>query len=262
MYLLNEGSSGLVDYLRQEVTFDGEVAAGARGRAVRRVQEWLSLHGHGLAIDGGYGAITAEVVAAFQSGESLPPTGKVDEATHARLVEPLRQALSPQTLSDHSLRTAVLSYAQAHLALHPLEIGGQNRGPWVRAYVNGNEGTDWPWCAGFVTLILRQACEALGIQTPPIRGSVSCDTLAAQAKSAGLFVSEAQARKDGVPAGSIFLVRRTDSDWTHTGFVLEAEALLFRTIEGNSNDAGEREGYEVCSNSRGYAGKDFIVLPS
>lgn len=261
MYLLNEGSSGLAEYLRQELFLEGELAAGSRGRAVKRVQEWLSLHGHGLAIDGAYGAITAEVVAGFQEGASLPATGRVDEATFARLVEPLRQALSPQTLPSRSLNATLLSYARAHLAQQPLEIGGQNRGPWVRAYVDGNEGSDWPWCAGFVTLIMRQACEALGIRTP-IRGSVSCDTLAAQAQSNGLFVSEADARRRGVPAGSIFLVRRTDSDWTHTGFVLEPDALLFRTIEGNSNDAGTHEGYEVCSNSRGYAGKDFIVLQS
>lgn len=261
MYLLRDGASGLADYLRQEVFLAQPLAAGSRGQAARRVQEWLSLHGHRLAIDGLYGAITAEVVAEFQTSASLPPTGAVDAATFARLSRPLQQALSPLSMASRSLRATVVRYAQSHLAQRPLEIGGQNRGPWVRAYMDGHNGTEWAWCAGFVTFILRQACETLGIAMP-IEGSVSCDTLAAQAKRAGLFLAEADARKSGVPEGSIFLVRRTSSDWTHTGIVLDPRELLFRTVEGNSNDSGDREGYEVCSNSRGYAGKDFIVLPS
>jgi hypothetical protein len=49
-------------------------------------------------------------------------------------------------------------------------------------------------------------------------------------------------------------------DWVHTGLVLSAGKETFETIEGNTNDAGDREGYEVCRRVRGYKGKDFIVL--
>jgi hypothetical protein len=60
--------------------------------------------------------------------------------------------------------------------------------------------------------------------------------------------------------GRIFLVRWTPTDWTHTGFVAEAQPDLFTTIEGNTNDDGEREGHEVCRLSRGYKNKDFILI--
>ena len=63
-----------------------------------------------------------------------------------------------------------------------------------------------------------------------------------------------------VMGGSIFLVRRTPTDWTHTGLVTDAVPVAFDTIEGNTNDDGDREGFEVCSRSRGYASKDFITL--
>ena len=126
-------------------------------------------------------------------------------------------------------------------------------------YMDGKDGAEWAWCAGFVTFVLRQACESLGLRMP-IAGSVSCDSLAAQAKVKGLFLSRDEARTRAVPPGSLFLVRRTDSDWTHVGIVERTEPLLFHTVEGNSNDAGDREGYEVCSISRGYADKDFILL--
>ena len=46
--------------------------------------------------------------------------------------------------------------------INPREIGGQNMGPWVRLYMDGREGAEFPWCAGFVCFVLAQACEAMG----------------------------------------------------------------------------------------------------
>ncbi len=47
---------------------------------------------------------------------------------------------------------------------------------------------------------------------------------------------------------------------TRHGIVLRAAEEVFETIEGNTNDEGSREGYEVCQRVRGYPGKDFIVF--
>ena len=55
-------------------------------------------------------------------------------------------------------------------------------------------------------------------------------------------------------------VRRTSTDWTHTGLVTAFGDELFHTVEGNTNDEGSREGYEVCARMRGYGSKDFIML--
>ena len=127
--------------------------------------------------------------------------------------------------------------------------------------MRGREGADWAWCAGFVTFVMAQATESMNVAMP-IEGSFSCDSLAAQARTAGLFVAEREAMEKAVAPGSVFLVRRTATDWTHTGIVAQAADGTFDTIEGNTNDDGHREGFEVCSRSRGFKGKDFIRLTS
>ena len=107
---------------------------------------------------------------------------------------------------------------------------------------------------------MEQTYELLD-QPTPLEGSFSCDWFAASAKARELFVAEADATPETVPDGSFFLVRRMATDWTHIGLVTETEDILFHTIEGNTNDEGSREGFEVCSHRRGYSSKDFVVLP-
>jgi hypothetical protein len=89
----------------------------------------------------------------------------------------------------------------------------------------------------------------------PITPSFSCDELAASAKTRGKFVS----RNEAAP-GCLFLVRRTPTDWTHTGIVVSTNDETFRTIEGNTNDDSGREGYEICLRTRGYGKMDFIRI--
>lgn len=239
----------------RELELEREVGRGDEGLDVRRVQEWLNLRGYGLSIDGDFGRVTADVVMRYQRAHRLRPTGSVGARTFASLVSPMTSALRKQKRKPSRLAAAVLACAGAHLAQHPREVGGPNRGPWVRLYMNGVEGQ--PWCAGFVSFVLSQAAAAARVPMP-IAGSVSCDELAAQARAKDILVTEDH--RAALRGGVIFLVRRTPTDWTHTGFVAEARPDLFTTIEGNTNDDGEREGYEVCKLSRGYKNKNFILI--
>jgi hypothetical protein len=259
MHILNGNGGSLADWIRREVEFEQDVAEGQRGPAVRRVQEWLTFHGCGVAIDADFGGVTKRAVQKFQGQVGFPASGIVDRQTFTRLVQPMRSVLSLTPTRTNSLEQVVIDSARLHLAQHPIEIGGQNRGPWVRLYMEGREGTDWAWCAGFVTFVVRQAVELMNRQMP-IAGSFSCDSLASQARSAGLFVSEGEATPGVMDPGTIFLVKRTPTDWTHTGFVTHLERTAFDTIEGNTNDDGHREGFEVCARSRGFKDKDFIRL--
>ena len=247
-------------WARRELEFPGEIRGGSRGKPVRVVQEWLSYHRFPTSIDGGFGSATELAVKDFQKARGLRVSAVVDEKTHAALVQPLMDALEPIDPGGKSLPQLVLAYARRHAALHPIELGGANAGPWVRLYMEGNQGEAWAWCAGFVTFLMKQAC-AFSSLPMPIAGSPSCDSLAAQAKAAGCLVRETDLNRSGRPAAAcVFLVRRTPTDWVHTGLVSKFEDDAFRTIEGNTNDSGSREGFEAIERARSYASKDFITL--
>jgi peptidoglycan hydrolase-like protein with peptidoglycan-binding domain len=241
--------------------FDGEIASGARGARARLVQEWLCLHGHNVAVDGKFGPASAAATRDFQRTHALHPTGVVDEPTFDALVTPLRVAtrtLTPQP--GATLGRMVVAYAEQHLSQHPREVGGQNMGPWVRLYMDGHQGAQWPWCAGFATYVLRQAAASLDVRMPVVR-SYSCDVLATDATRAACFCGgTAPDRPQRLTPGSLFLVRRTRTDWEHVGIVTQVDGDVFQTIEGNTNDCGDREGYEVCRRMRGFEKKDFVVI--
>ena len=200
--------SGLGRWIRDEVEFSGTIKKGKRGLAARRVQEWLNLSDFAVAIDDDFGQVTQATVTDFQAANKLPRTGDVDQATWDTLVRPMTDVLLYPAKAGGNLSQEVTSAAQRHLAVHPREVGGQNRGPWVRLYMNGNEGTDWPWCAGFATFLLNQASEISGIAMP-IAGSVSCDSLAAQGTMANVFLPGSNSSPNAITPGSLFLCRRT-----------------------------------------------------
>ncbi|HEX9630832.1 MAG TPA: peptidoglycan-binding protein [Gemmatimonadales bacterium] len=243
-----------------ELVLDQPCARGSKGARVRMIQEWLTLHRLAVVIDGDYGPATQEAVRRFQRHSGLGVTGTVDRKTYTGLVAPMAAALAPIAPGGRSLRRLVVAYARQHLRAGPREVGGQNAGPWVRLYMDGNQGVQWPWCAGFACFVLRQACAALAAPTP-IQPSFSCDSLAASARVRGVFVPKAShGTAPPVRAGAFFLNRRTETDWDHTGIVLRVRNDGFDTIEGNTNDEGSREGYEVCRRVRGYGGKDFVRI--
>lgn len=238
---------------------------GSKGPSVREVQEWLCLHGILIQVDGdrsggGFGLATEAAVKAFQKTMGCEQTGIVDKKTWDFLAAPLNRAVSPvRPLA--TLPQTVVAVARHHLVEHPREVGGQNMGPWVRHYMGGRQGPAWPWCAGFVCAVVRQA--ALAHEAPmPIPDTVSCDDLAKGARLLVGVVSGASGRPVEATDGSVFLLRHRTrkNDWIHTGIVTRFHGSHFETIEGNTNDEGSREGYEVCKRIRAYGRSDFSVI--
>jgi hypothetical protein len=244
-----------------ELELDRVYRRGDQGRGVKRIQEWLSLGDFAVAVDGDFGAATEAALKRFQAKAGLAVTGVADAATYERLVAPMKAATAAIPAQGRSLGALVVAYASQHLRQRPREIGGENRGPWVRLYMDGNEGTAWPWCAGFATFCLQQAAKTLGAPMP-VERTFSCDLLASFGREKSRLVSTLTAPPDRtrIHPGSLFLRRRTANDWEHTGIVVEVDEETFQTIEGNTNDEGSREGYEVCARTRGFKNMDFVLL--
>lgn len=237
----------------EELVFPGPLSKGASGAGVKRLQEWLTINQFKVAIDGSFGAATATVLNVFSGNPVL------DEKTWITLTTPIQIVLKgPQPLPTDYAST-VIACAKTHLGMAPVEIGGQNCGPWVRLYMDGKEGKEWPWCAGFVSFIMAEAAYFLGVETP-IKPSQSSSVLVANAKKAGRWFVASKIPSD-IKAG-LFVVKGGSTGYRHTGIAYNFDLTngVFQTVEGNSNDSGSAEGYEVCSLTRSFDNKDFILL--
>jgi peptidoglycan hydrolase-like protein with peptidoglycan-binding domain len=256
-------------HIQRELQFPAAARFGNRNQAVKRLQEWLFLRGFKIEIDGEFGPATQEALRRFQVRLGQAGGGVLAPGDWDLLIEPLRAVCAPPTQVGFVAR--VRAVAQLHLKIHALEVGGPNSGPWVRAYMRGLEGVSQLWCAGFVSFVLRQAAlSCTDVAAAPWRGfhEVSCDTLAAIGKQQGRFLSNAAAttllaQQPRALDGSIFLLRKSANDWVHTGIattvVLDGKAR-FDTVEGNTDEGGSNNGFEVARRTRSGASYDFIRL--
>jgi hypothetical protein len=251
-------------WVRRELRLDRPIERGATGMAVQRVQEWLTLNGIAVVVDRQFGPATEYAVGRFQTRRGLPKTGSVDAATFDELARRLRRALTPPSPAPADVSSGVVGAARQHLRERPREVGGGNRGPWVRVYMEGNDGPSFLWCAGFASFMARQAAWHAGLALP-MRPTFSCDVISNDAQTEGRFIAESEIAGGAVgmndlPRGSFFVQRRSPTDWNHIGIVVAAVDEIIETIEGNTNEGGSREGYEVCRRIRNLKGKDFVTL--
>ena len=149
-----------------------------------------------------------------------------------------------------------------------LEHGGPNRGPGVEACqrVTGNKPGD-AWCASAVAragskflgkrwpLPLTASCDEL-LEFARLHGALRTDRKCFEWTVAAKLAADADRAKLVVPPrrGMVFLVMRTAKDSLHCGFVraVKGDGVAFKTIEGNTNPAGGREGYGMFPRDRGH----------
>lgn len=241
--------------LAAETTFVKTLQLGSKDTTgsieVKRAQEWLTFHGFATGIDGEFGPATAACVSALQKKLTLSVDGQVDEATFNALINPMRQACAYMLPQGRTLAETVLAVAQRHMWQAPREVGPDNCGPWVRLYMDGHEGKEWPWCAGFATYILSQAAGVLCVPSPIAR-SYSCDVLAKEAQEAGRLLKWDDPNPTAPQPGWLFLVREKNRPgYQHIGIVKTVTETTITSFEGNSNHEGGSNGYEVTSTTRG-----------
>jgi len=229
-----------------------------------KIQSWLTLFSMwnvnavtATGIDGDFGSATDQAIKNFQKIKGLTQNGVVDQQTFDLLCESMQKAFEGN-VSGNGLRQLIVNTANNHLKNHPFELvinNQSNTGPWVRAYMDGNEGTPWFWCMGFVQTIIDQAASILGKNFKTLMPlTYSCDVVGTIGLQKGLLTRYTAVRNDPsiVKAGDIFLLQKAANDWIHTGIITSIGADTFETIEGNTNNGGSSNGNAVLKRVRNF----------
>lgn len=118
---------------------------------------------------------------------------------------------------------------------------GSNWGHPVQDYL-ASVGIRFPasWCMAFVYWSFNEAAKELTIPNPLV-------------KTGGVLAAWNKAKnnrtKTDPQVGDIFIMD-FGHGLGHTGIVEKVNPDSIETVEGNSNDTGSREGYEVCRKTR------------
>src|SRR5690606_2045755 len=117
------------------------------------------------------------------------------------------------------------------------EKGGDNKGPEIDKWM-ADLGITWPapWRMGFVQACYKEACKRCGFADLLKPDTAHCLTLWNACKKKGWTVSNLEGQRGDI---AIF-------DWGggagHTGIVSSYKDGVYQLVEGNTNDAGGRDG--------------------
>lgn len=142
------------------------------------------------------------------------------------------------TLSENSLEVA---FSQVGVTEEPK---GSNGGPQVTQYLKSvglNAG--FPWCMAFVYWCVNKAAADMLIKNPLVK------TGGVLRQWEEVKLRKIPNRSKAIKPGDIFILRFAHGTG-HTGFVEKIENGIVYTVEGNTNDDGSREGYEVAKRKR------------
>ena len=129
------------------------------------------------------------------------------------------------------------------------EVNGTNTGKRVEEYQAADwlGGTGYPWCASFVCWVYREALTAVtshpSAKRPRTARAFGFENWAKENK---LPLAKPVSGSDTIKAGDIVIFKRS-----HIGIAVEdSDDGYVRTVEGNTNSMGSREGGGVFRKNR------------
>jgi len=135
------------------------------------------------------------------------------------------------------IASEALKVAVTQIGVH--EEGGNNKGVKVGEYLSSvGLGQGYAWCQSFIYWCFKKASSNLAAANPV-------------PKTAGVlnhWNTTIYGKKVAIPQVGDLFVMDFGKGMGHIGFVETIDLVnkTFTTIEGNSNDEGSREGYEVA----------------
>ncbi len=263
---------------------------GTNGKAVELVQSLLNIAFVAappmrlfISPDGDFGQNTKDGVLLFQYRFGLPINGVVDAATWRKLDE-VASPLFPFQMTISSVTPSVFlgPFCQNDNRFEPQMILATIAAPYIGATESGDNlmgddpkmreifkaddltvagNTDgYPWCAAFVSLCVQNLIQQYpcyySAVTPPREASVS-HFYNEWAVHQGCLIFTPRSKVITPMPGDIVVFT-----FSHIGIVESVADGLIGTIEGNTNQAGSREGKEVARKTRSNSLiRAFIRLP-
>lgn len=242
----------------------------ARQSQVRRLQMLLNnalSPEPGLMVDGHFGPNTAKAVRQFQEQAGLVVDGVVGPRTWSALVpgNSNKETQSPRAASSKEPQGRLAEIAATYIGAR--ETGNNRAGndkqmkEIFRAddLVIDGKTDGYPWCAAFVSLcvqkLCRQSAHYVGL-TPPREPAVE-RFLTIWAEENGCLIFRPDNSSLKPIKGDIVVFT-----FSHIGIVESNEEGAVKTIEGNTNAAGSREGVIVARKRRNLSlVRAFIRLP-
>jgi CHAP domain/Putative peptidoglycan binding domain len=215
---------------------------------VKAIQKKLTeLNIGGLQGTGVYGVKTKNAVKLFQAmhmdqnGNPLEVDGQVGSVTWATLFG--IDTIVVTDTAPNVLLTEAVNAAVKQLGVME-EPPGSNKGPVVNQYL---ASVGLPpglfWCAAFVYWCFDKASLTLNKKNPLVKtGHVMTHWNKTTGKK--ITTDEAMNKPSLIKPGHIFIMN-TGGSSGHTGIVEKVEGGFVHTIEGNSNNAGSRNGIGV-----------------
>lgn len=141
----------------------------------------------------------------------------------------------------NSLKQAALQVAVSQLGVCE-EPKGSNSGKMVGQYLAAvGLKPGQPWCMAFVYWCFLQVSTKAN-PVPKTGGVLDCWNRTPTNRK--LFAREIAARPELIEPGDQIILRHS-AGTGHTGIVERVEGNMVHTIEGNTNQDGSREGFEV-----------------
>lgn len=147
-----------------------------------------------------------------------------------------------------TISAKALEIANSQLGVR--EKGASNSGPEVDQYLKSvglNPG--YPWCMAFVYWCYNQAAGTLGVPNFLIRTASVLHQWNEQQSTRKIVLDKVLKNPAIIKPGAVFIMDYGKGTG-HTGLVEKIQSGLVYTIEGNTNDEGSREGFEVCRRTR------------
>lgn len=139
-----------------------------------------------------------------------------------------------------SLSQKALEVAEGQLGREEIPRGS-NWGPDIQKYLAAvGIKTPAPWCMAFVFWCTAEAAREVGQKNPLYMTGRVMDQW---------YKVPAAMRVHQPQAGDIFVMEFAHG-LGHTGFIESVDGNVVHTIEGNTNEDGSREGYEVAKRAR------------